>query len=44
VLARVIYGFRLSVSFALIVTDVHHLGHRHLRGRDAGLLRRLGST
>ena len=40
VLARVIYGFRLSVLFTLIVTrcSVHH---RHRGRRGAGLFRRL---
>jgi hypothetical protein len=41
VLARVIYGFRLSVSFHAH-RDVHHLGHRHRRRRDAGLLSAAG--
>ena len=40
VLARVIYGFRLSVLFALIVTAPDQR-HRHRRGRGAGLFRRL---
>jgi microcin C transport system permease protein len=40
VLARLIYGFRISVLFGLALT-VAQLGHRHRRRRGAGLLRRL---
>ena len=43
VLARVIYGFRISVLFGLALT-VAQLGRRHRRRRGAGLFRRPGST
>ena len=42
-LARLIYGFRISVLFGLILT-VCQLGHRHRRRRGAGLFRRLGRS
>ena len=41
--ARLIYGFRISVLFGLILT-LCELGHRRRRRRGPGLLRRAGST
>ena len=43
VLARVIYGFRISVLFGFTLTGISS-ARRHRRRRDAGLLRRAGST
>ena len=40
VVARLIYGFRISVLFGLIAHH-HLLDHRHRRRRRAGLFRRL---
>ena len=43
VLARVIYGFRISVLFGLLLTIFSSVDRRHGR-RDAGLLRRPGRS
>ena len=43
VLARVIYGFRISVLFGLTLSIALH-AHRHRRRRGAGLFRRRGRS